>query len=278
MSGFSPAWLALREPVDHRSRDAGLARTLAALFEGRENITVTDLGCGAGSNIRATFRLLPAEQNWTLVDYDARLLVAARERLMLWADRVEVVGQALQVDKEGKRLTVNFRQADLTTDLDAALGPKPDLVTASALFDLCSVAFIATFAKAVVARRAVFYTVLTYNGEQTWAPEHAADATMAHAFHAHQRTDKGFGASAGPDAPKALEKALRAAGADIAEGDSPWVLSSADQGLINDLAGGFANAVADHGSVPATTIAAWRKINRTGAIVGHTDTLAWFRA
>ena len=275
MSGFSPEWLALREPVDHRTRNSALARQVADLFKARAGVSVTDLGCGAGSNIRATFRLLPATQSWTLVDYDARLLVVARERLMLWAERVEVTGETLKLDKEGKRLTVAFRQADLTKDLDAALGAKPDLVTASALFDLCSADFIATFAKAVTARRAAFYTVLSYNGIQTWTPAHAADAAMAAAFHAHQRTDKGFGASAGPDAPKALSDAFRAAGANVAEGDSPWVLGGAEQRLIDDLSGGFADAVAEHGAVPAAMLAAWRAVWHDGAVVGHTDTLAW---
>jgi trans-aconitate methyltransferase len=68
MSGFSPEWLALREPVDHRSRDAGVAGELKAYFAGRHAIRIADLGCGTGSNLRGTFHLLPREQHWTLVD------------------------------------------------------------------------------------------------------------------------------------------------------------------------------------------------------------------
>ena len=68
MSGFSPDWLALREPVDHRSRDAATAARLTEHFAGRQTVSVVDLGCGAGSNIRATYRLLPSAQAWTLVD------------------------------------------------------------------------------------------------------------------------------------------------------------------------------------------------------------------
>ncbi len=274
MSGFSPDWLALREPVDHRSRDAALAVRVSSLFAARSDVSVVDLGCGAGSNIRATYKLLPATQDWTLVDYDARLLAVARQRLAAWADTCTDAGERLDLVKAGKRLHVGFRQADLTQDLDAALGPAPDLVTASALFDLCSEAFIAAFAKAVVARKAAFYTVLTYDGLQTWTPAHAADAAMAAAFHAHQKTDKGFGRSAGPDAPAALARAFREAGVEVHEGNSPWRLGAADQRLIDDLAIGFAGAVAEHATVPANVVAAWRAQKRTGAVVGHKDTLA----
>jgi hypothetical protein len=54
MSGFSAQWLDLREPVDHRSRNVELGRRLARHFEGWRPITVVDLGCGTGSNLRAT--------------------------------------------------------------------------------------------------------------------------------------------------------------------------------------------------------------------------------
>ena len=59
--------------------------------------------------------------------------------------------------------------------------------------------FIAEFAAAVArCRKSAFYTVLTYDGDQRWTPEHEADAALASAFHAHQRRDKGFGPAAGP--------------------------------------------------------------------------------
>ena len=274
MSGFSPEWLQLREPVDHRSRDRGLAAELRAYFAGRSEVIVADLGCGAGSNIRATYELLPSTQSWTLVDYDARLLAVARERLSAWADRCIAVGNGLHLVKNGKSLQVAFRQVDLNTDLDSGLGATPDLVTASALFDLCSEPFIQRFAKAVSSRQAAFYTVLTYNGSQSWTPPHVVDRELTGAFHAHQKTDKGFGVSAGPDAPVALAQGFRDEGAIVREGRSPWTLGAGDQLLIDNLADGFADAVRETREVSADLIAAWAKVRRTGAIVGHTDTLA----
>jgi hypothetical protein len=274
MSGFSPEWLAIREPIDHRSRNAALARTLAEHFAQAPRISVVDLGCGTGSNLRATAPLLPSEQHWALADHDAGLLDAAGEALWGWADVARQSGDTLLLDKAGKRLVVALRQADLAGDLDQVLRGNVDLVTASALFDLASADFIARLARITAACRAAFYTVLTYNGVQTWTPGHAADAAMLDAFHAHQRSDKGFGIAAGPAAPAALGAAFRSAGYQVVEGDSAWTLGQPDERLIGELADGFAAAVRETGRLDAAIIADWLSVRRTGAVVGHTDTLA----
>ena len=187
---FSADWLALRELADHRSRNVKLSHALAKYFEGWRPVTVIDMGCGTGSNLRATAPLLGPEQIWTLVDYDPLLLDAARERLQAWADGAAEKDGALVLFKGAKRITVSFRRADLSKELDDVLAPGANLVTASALFDLVSEDFLAKLITAVTARKAAFYTVLTYDGDQRWTPEHEIDAAMLQAFHAHQGTDK----------------------------------------------------------------------------------------
>lgn len=274
MTGFSPDWLALREPADHRARNREIAAMLEARFATRETVSVIDLGCGTGSNLRATSALLPARQAWTLVDYDPALLAAARSALARWADRVEIANHGLAIDKGSRRIAVTFRQADLAEDLDAALAGDADLVTASALFDLCSAEFIRRFAKAVAAKRAVFYTVLTYNGVQHWTPRNPGDQAIAQAFNAHQLRDKGFGPSAGPLAASELADGFRGMGYLVSEGESPWQLGPGDAQLVSELAEGKAHAARETGQIDANTIARWTAVRRTGAVVGHTDTLA----
>lgn len=271
---FSAAWLDRREPADHRSRNRKLEHALARHFDGWRPVSVVDLGCGTGSNLRATAPLLGPEQQWILVDYDQALLDAAAERLAAWADGSDWKDGRLVLFKGARRISVELRSVDVARDLEAALAPGANLVTASALFDLVSAEFIAKFAAGVAARKAAFYAVLTYDGDQRWTPEHAADPQMVDAFHVHQLRDKGFGPAAGPDAPDALAEAFSGLGYAISEGDSAWRLGAGDAALIGELAGGFVDAVAETGLVDAATIAAWRGVMRTEAIVGHVDTLA----
>jgi SAM-dependent methyltransferase len=272
--GFDPTWLDLREPVDHRSRSEELARMLTRHFGRRASISVLDMGCGTGSNLRATAPLLGAEQHWSLVDSDEELLKAAIVRLSAWASSSERNGSCLRLMKNGKRIAVRFICADLASSLDRVLEPGADLYTASALFDLVSDDFIVDLAAEVARRRAAFFAVLTYNGLQRWTPKHEADSTLVSAFRSHQGRDKGFGPAAGPIAPALLATAFDAAGYMVSEGDSAWRLASGDEPLIEALAAGFAAAVRETRLVPEDKLAHWRSVSHTAALVGHTDTLA----
>jgi SAM-dependent methyltransferase len=262
MSGFDPAWLSSREPVDHRSRNAALLEAVAARFAGRETIAVVDLGCGTGSNLRALAPRLEGRQRWTLVDHDPALLAAAKARV--------------SGDPGTRDIEVSFAQADLSADLERALGDTPDLVTAAALFDLVSEAFIDRLVEAVTARRATFYTVLSYDGTERWEPPHDADAAIHGAFLRHQSRDKGFGPAAGPAATQALLSAFLGRGYRVATGDSPWVLGSEDAELIAANATGIAEAARETGEVDHGDVDAWLAARRTATacIIGHQDLLA----
>jgi hypothetical protein len=71
-----------------------------------------------------------------------------------------------------------------------------------------------------------------------------------------------------------LAAAFKRVGYSVAEGDSPWILGPSDQHLVDELAAGFAGAVAETGALTGSALGDWRAVRRTGAVVGHTDTLA----
>jgi SAM-dependent methyltransferase len=273
---FSPQWLALREPADRRARDPGLLAALAGHFAARDAMSVVDLGCGTGSNLRAIAPVLPARQEWRLVDNDPALLAAARARIAEWADAAQTVGADLHVRRKGLALTVRLRRSDLAADLEEALGAAPDLVSAAALFDLVSAQWISRFVPAVAARGAVFYGALTYDGREEWRPPHPADAAMLAAFNAHQTGDKGFGPAVGRRATDHLVAGFSCAGYRVRTAESPWRLDARDGDLVRDLALGAAAAVRETGRVPADAIADWLAVRRTGStcVIGHLDCLA----
>ncbi|CAN1514570.1 Methyltransferase domain 25 [Rhabdaerophilaceae bacterium] len=279
--GFSADWLALREPADHRSRDAQMLSGLASRLADKDLVRITDLGCGTGSNLRATAPALGAQQEWTLVDYDFALLEQAARSLTEWADQTQAIGDDLVLIKDGKNIGVKFRIADLNTELERVIAGPIDVVTASALFDLISAPWMTRFVGALRTTPAIFYTVLTYNGQDEMEPAHALDHAIIGAFKAHQRRDKGFGPAEGPEAAKTLARVLSEAGYAVSTAETPWVLEAADAALQTELLKGIHGAAIETGHVAAEAAQEWliwrtRHAGMANArlLTGHTDIVA----
>jgi len=276
MSVFSTDWLDLREAADQRARDADLEARLAEYFSGREQLTIVDLGCGTGANARVLAPNLPGAQTWRFVDHDGELLAAARARMADWAAAAGDAQGHLSLSVPGKPLDIRFQQADLNSDLSALIQPGDDLVTAAAFFDLVSPDWIARFADTVTGAGAAFYTVLIYDGEETWMPAHPADEAILAAMRTHQRGDKGFGPAAGPQAADFLIRDFAQAGYQVHAAASPWRLGAPDAALMRALAEGTSQAAKDTGLVERETAENWRiaREQADAAIIGHVDVLA----
>ena len=241
----------------------------------RPSVSVVDLGSGTGANLRAVAPLLPNRQSWTLIDNDAALLATARRAACrLGRSERDAAAMTLLLFKGAAEIAVHFKIATLSNDLESLLGTAPDLVTASALFDLMPGDFIKALVRAVGSRRAAFYGVLTYNGLQKWSPHRPADNEIAAAFNRHQMTDKGMGPAAGPLAAALLADQLRLEGYNVLEGESPWRLGQSDRTLIEEVQRGHALAVLELKAVDSKTVETWVKVIRSGAEIGHTDIFA----
>lgn len=291
MSGFSAEWLALREPVDHRSRNLALQAQVIQFLGKVKAVTpgsihITDLGSGTGSNLRALAPHFGLKQSWTLVDYDVDLLRSARTSLVTWADSiVDANGgepklaasgliHPLTITKNSKTIAIKFQCADLVHDYQSILAKPADLITAAAFFDLVAEPWLAQFC---VALTQPLYTVLTYNGIEKWSPPEAIDADVLRAFHAHQCTDKGFGAAVGPSGAERLQSLLVGQGFTTFCAPSPWVMDIDDRALIEQLAIGSAGAVRETGALPNAEVNQWEQSRRNASQceIGHTDIFAY---
>ncbi len=273
MSGFSPDWLALREPADRLARNRDVLAVSALYFAARPRVSVCDLGAGTGSSLRALAELLPPEQDWTLVDYDAANLKAAREVLTAWADTAKPQGEGLLLEKSGKRITVRLWQQDFGRE--AHWPESVDLITASALFDLVSAAWLERFVAALAKERTPLLAMLTANGEISGHPYHRLDEQVAASFRRHQTRDKGFGPSAGADAARLLEEILTENGYRPVGGESPWMLKYSS--LLTETATGIAGAVAETGDIPTDTLQEWLMqtcLPGKTLTIGHRDVFA----
>lgn len=267
MESFSPDWLALREPADHAARDASLVEALAARLATRHATHAVDLGAGTGSNVRYLLPRLASISHWTLVDHDPALLAQA-ERLVLPV--------ALP-----RRRSLAVQQGDLN-DVGSLPLDGAALVTASALLDLVSAAWLRTFARRCREVGADVHAALSYDGRIECRPVDPFDQRVRALVNAHQHTDKGFGPALGPDAALTAAEIFVAEGFEVATATSDWVLDGAQSELQRQLVDGWAGAARAIGPSEHDAIAAWRDARlaraRAGTLqcrVGHVDLSAW---
>ena len=284
MSGFTPEGLALREAADQAARAPSVLEAVQTAFSDVPRCYVWDLGAGTGASVRAFAEFLPREQHWTLVDHDPANLTAAGPALEAWAETSAQGDAALMLRKDGRQLFVRQRTADLS-QLPAGVVPwdedSPDLVTASALLDLTSAAWVEAFAEACASERSAVLATLTFDGQLDFSPAHEDDAAVRDAFSVHQRSDKGFGPALGPDATAALAAALEKRGYHVVTAESPWRLGGHDGQLLAALVEGIAEAVAETDRLPRSRLMAWRDQRMTrleSLVVGHEDLFAYLPA
>jgi len=271
---FASDWLALREPVDHRSRAEELIEPFLTWWNvesarrGDPALSVVDLGCGTGSNLRYLAPRLAGPQRWTLVDHDAALL-----------ERIEI--------PEVPDLLVSRVRRDLTNDEAAPLassdgGDAPaGLVTASALFDLVSERWLRRLVEAVVQEGAAALFALSYDGTISWDYTDPDDVVVRLAVNEHQRGEKGFGTALGPTAGDAIEAAFQREGYRTFRALSPWEIGTEEAELARQLVAGWCTAAAEQRPDRAVVIRSWGE-RRLAAIdagtsrlsVGHIDVLA----
>jgi Methyltransferase domain len=258
--GFSPRWLALREPYDQAARNATVLDAVAATFADAPAATVTDLGCGTGATMRAIARCLPARQSWRLVDNDNVLLDAAAKAAPA-------------------RTNVSTVAIDLAHAVEQALDGC-DLVATSALLDLVSAAWLDRLVASLVRLSRPLYAALSYDGAVALRPETRHDAAVIAAVNCHQRTDKGFGPALGPDAARTAPARFRGAGFSVLKGRSDWRFGTRDREIQTEVLAGWAGAAHEIGLDPSI-LDEWLRerrdlvtAGRSQMRVGHIDFFA----
>jgi len=252
-AAFAAEWLALREPSDHRSRARPLARRfLEACADGAP---LVDLGAGTGSNARYLQEMSPAPLSWRLIDADAGLVSHAGP-----------IGAGVE--------TVVMDLALISPKaLDGAGG-----VSASALLDLVSEAWLRTVAELCAQARVPALFALNVDGMVRFDPEDRDDEAVLEWFARDQARDKGFGPALGPAATECANRVFSGLGFTVACARSDWVLSAGDGRLLPTYLRGVAAAAKNAGD---DRVDAWlrrrleaAKTGRLAVTVGHKDVLA----
>lgn len=292
-AGFGSEWLSLREPFDIAARSFGAAQPemnahvahwRAASAGGA--VGVLDLACGHGANLRMLAPRLGGLQRWRLVDHDAALLAALPATLQRWAQQqgyryaAGAAPDACRIDGSGFSASVLWQRIDLSRALASLDLAHTALISASALLDLVSAAWLQQLVERSCGGGVAMLWALSVDGRISWEPTDPDDATVHTLFCSHQQRDKGFGPALGPQAPAVALAQLARTGYRSTATRTDWHIAG-EQGasMQRAMIDGIAGAALEQDPSMQARVRAWQArrtagIARSRLLVGHVDIFA----
>jgi len=177
---------------------------------------------------------------------------------------------------------VDTCRKDLASLDDGVIFDGRTLVTASALLDLVSEAWLCTLAARCAEGGAAVLFALSYDGRIDCSPGDPDDGRVVTRVNEHQRIDKGFGPALGPGATDCAARCFASRGYLVRRARSDWTLPPESQELQQQLIDGWAQAATAMAPSEAAIIAGGRSrrlahvaANRSHLIAGHEDLAAW---
>jgi hypothetical protein len=272
---FDADWLSLREPADAAARSKALVNRLDAWLADRKSVHIVDLGAGHGSNLRFLGPRLHGHQEWLLIDHDPELLKHACRHLTVRST-------------DGHPIPVQGRSGNLN-ELAGMTLTRPDVLTTSALLDLCSRQWIKTLVEHMASWRCAGLFSLNVNGRRFFIDQDGQeivnhdDAQMAAWFNEHQRQAKGLGPALGPDSVTVLAAELERVGFLVFQESTPWHCPAGDADtstLVRALVDGWRLAALEIAPEHGEFIDRWHRErmewlnrNQAGLVIGHIDLL-----
>ena len=224
-------WLEHRYPCDVEARNANIEKKFLEYFSQRERLRIMDAGSGTGSNFRYYFSKLPEQQEWVLLEQDAKLLEACRERLTSFAQenqyQLERKTDGYLIKSGRKQANIRFLQGKLEdvktlTDLE-----QLDVITANALFDLVSYEQFDAFAAQIACYQVCLMASLNYY-ETSFLPFSSIDGRFLQYFHTHMTRPQDFGEAMGPNCTEEMLDLLAAHEMKCEQEGSQWHLKRYD--------------------------------------------------
>ncbi len=286
MSDFSADWLAQREAIEATARSVQLSDALCRGLARESPLKIVDLATGTGANLRYLAPRLGGQQEWLLVDQDAKLISELPNQMCRWAKEsgftVEVRAEYTLIGAASFECRFRLLALDLATKLYQLPLQGSHLTTASALLDLVSLNWLDRLVARCQTARTVVLFVLTYDGRIVWTPADDDDEFISELVNRHQRTDKGFGAALGPTATQAYIEHLTNRRYLVHSQPSEWRLGPQQRALQLELLQGWAQASLELQPESYARIQVWTqrrrahiRAGRSSLIVGHADVLGW---
>lgn len=289
-NSFDAKWLTQREPFDEAARSTMLEQRFVKAIHTHARskqspLRLLDLGCGTGANFRALAPHLEDNQSWIFCDNNPKLLEEALQVTDKWAKNrgwISAIKKgSLEIQAEKNKWCFEVCNINLAKNLSKLDATRYSGVTTTAFLDLVSSEWLQNLAVWMHKSQRPFLATLTVDGRRHWTPEHELDSLINKAFLHHQKSDKGFGKSVGPDAIRTLHLIFEQLDMTCETARSDWHIGPKDIDMLKKMIDETVEVVIPINPNKSSAIKDWSYLRYQQALVGdlhltigHLDLLA----
>ncbi len=241
-TGFDTSWLNTRFAYDNAARNSTVEAAFTQYAMQHSSLRLLDIGAGTAANCLYFAERLPLDQEWWLVEQDAQLCQAARERLQ---DHYGTMGAGVSSDEKGLTVNVQGRHIRINLlngsffELEHHFSPgQLDVTLAAAVFDLLTLAELEQVLTAIFHLSPALFTTMNYTGMSI---THSQAAKYIAHYEAHMQRHAGLG----KDGAAALVAYAREKDFTIIDGLSQWQLDITAQRMHHFLLGFMENSIGE---------------------------------
>ena len=221
-------WLAHRFACDAEARHPEIEHKFLSFFEQHQTpLKLVDVGSGTGANVRYYFDRIPHQQEWILVEQDARLRDDCRQSLAHFAEQRgydwQPQNDTFQLTDGQKTATVTFVPGHIERIEQLVDLSQTDVVTANAVFDLVPFEQFDALVGKLVQHDVCLLATLNYY-ETSFLPFSEHDHRFVGWYHMHMKRPQPMGIAMGADCSEEMLDLLAQHHMMIEQEGSQWHL------------------------------------------------------
>lgn len=239
-------WLSDRFEVDAEARNKKVETHFLKLISEKPTLNLIDLGSGTGGNLVYLMPKINSNQNWHLVEQDAILIDACKQRLSQLFEVSNSSGHTMSIKNEANAIHLTWHNMDISEFLENPSYPnKFDVLTASALFDVLPKATFQKIRDFTLSKKLLLFSTLNYKNT-LFKNANKADNYYAQLYQKHMKLPQTYGIKMGGDCKTDILSSFnKTEKQNLFIGESNWLLNQTHTRLLKQLIQFFAESIPD---------------------------------
>jgi len=239
-------WLTDRLEVDAIARNKKIEACFLKLIADKRTLNLIDLGSGTGGNLVYLLPKIKGNQNWHLIEQNAILIEACKQRLSKLFEVSDSSNHTMSVKNDENTIHITWHHTDITEFLEhPSYQNNFDVITASALFDVLPKATFQKILDFTRSKKLILFGTLNYENTQ-FKNANESDNHYTQLYQQHMKLPQTYGIKMGGNCKTDIKSLFNEnEKQQLIMEESNWLLDKSHSLMLTQLIQFFAESIPD---------------------------------